>query len=69
MITKGDVSLDVEDGRGPDEWPNHADISTGFLQYTVHLPLDPKVHVASHLNTCRPAPSLMESLFPSKTID
>mmetsp|Transcript_32921 Transcript_32921/g.79644 ORF Transcript_32921/g.79644 Transcript_32921/m.79644 type:complete len:951 (+) Transcript_32921:207-3059(+) len=42
MITKGDVSLDVEDSRGPDDWPQHTDVSTGFLQYSVHLPLDPK---------------------------
>ena len=48
MITKGDVSLDVEDSRGPDDWPEHVDISTGFLQYSVHLPLDPKVLVESH---------------------
>ncbi|CAJ1958043.1 unnamed protein product [Cylindrotheca closterium] len=41
MITRGDVSLDVEDSRGPDDWPHHTDISTSFLQYSVHLPLDP----------------------------
>lgn len=43
MITRGDVSLDVEDSRGPDDWPQPTDVSTGFLQYSVHLPLDPKV--------------------------
>ena len=47
MITKGDVSLDVEDSLGPGDWPKHTDISTGFLQYSVHLPWDPKVRFES----------------------
>lgn len=42
MVTRGDVSLDVEDNRGPDEWPLLSDMSTDLLRYSVHLPLDPK---------------------------
>jgi hypothetical protein len=42
MVTRGDVSLDVEDNRGPDDWPYISDISTDMLRYSVHLPLDPR---------------------------
>lgn len=48
MITRGDVSLDVEDNRGPDDWPLLSDIATDFLRYSVHLPLDPKVIFQKH---------------------
>lgn len=41
MITRGDVSLDVEDNRRADDWPQLADITNDMLQYSVHLPLDP----------------------------
>ena len=43
MVTRGDVSLDVEDNRGPDDWPQISDISNDMLRYSVHLPLDPMV--------------------------
>ena len=43
MVTRGDVSLDVEDNRGPDDWPLLSDMSMDLLSYSVHLPLDPKV--------------------------
>jgi hypothetical protein len=43
MVTRGDVSLDVEDNMGPDDWPHISDVSTDTLQYSVHLPLDSKV--------------------------
>lgn len=44
MITRGDVSLDVEDGRrGPYEWPTLEDIGMEMLGYSVHLPLEPRV--------------------------
>ena len=43
MITLGDVSLDVEDNLGPDDWPHVSDITTEMLCNSVHLPLDPKV--------------------------
>jgi len=42
MITRGDVSLDVEDHRGPDDWPLVSDIASDMLMYSVHLPVDPK---------------------------
>ena len=43
MVTRGDVSLDVEDNLKPDDWPRISDISTDLIRYSVHLPLDPKV--------------------------
>lgn len=43
MVTRGDVSLDVEDHRGPNDWPTITEISAGMLRYSVHLPVDPKV--------------------------
>lgn len=43
MVTRGDVSLDVEDNLKPDDWPTISDISTDLIRYSVHLPLDPKV--------------------------
>ena len=43
MVTRGDVSLDVEDNRGPNDWPQISDISQDMLRYSVHLPLEPKV--------------------------
>eukprot|EP00546_Thalassionema_frauenfeldii_P019247 CAMPEP_0178900566 /NCGR_PEP_ID=MMETSP0786-20121207/3542_1 /TAXON_ID=186022 /ORGANISM="Thalassionema frauenfeldii, Strain CCMP 1798" /LENGTH=988 /DNA_ID=CAMNT_0020571579 /DNA_START=30 /DNA_END=2993 /DNA_ORIENTATION=+ len=42
MVTKGDVSLDVEDNGGPDEWPHLSDISADMIKYSVHFPLEPK---------------------------
>jgi len=41
MITRGDVSLDVEDHRGPDDWPLVSDVTSDMLMYSVHLPVDP----------------------------
>ena len=43
MVTRGDVSLDVEDHRGPDDWPMTTDITSDMLMYFLHLPVDPKV--------------------------
>ena len=42
MVTRGDVSLDVEDNRGPYDWPQLSEITADLLQYSVHLPLDPR---------------------------
>lgn len=42
MVTRGDVSLDVEDNRGPYDWPQLSELSADVLQYSVHLPLEPK---------------------------
>lgn len=44
MVTRGDVSLDVEDSRGPYDWPQLPEIASDMLQYSVHLPLDPTQH-------------------------
>jgi hypothetical protein len=43
MVTMGDVSLDVEDGQSPDEWPHIEDISSDKLKYSVHLAVEPMV--------------------------
>lgn len=45
MVTRGDVSLDVEDHRGPDDWPSVSDVTSDMLMYSVHLPADPKVRI------------------------
>jgi hypothetical protein len=45
MVTRGDVSLDVEDNRGPNDWPQLSDVSTDVLKYSVHFPLEPKVRI------------------------
>jgi hypothetical protein len=42
MVTRGDVSLDVEDNRGPYDWPQLQEITSDMLQFSVHLPLDPR---------------------------
>jgi len=42
MVTRGDVSLDVEDGRASYDWPQNSDISLDMLKHSVHLPLEPK---------------------------
>ena len=43
MVTNGDVSLDVEDNRGPHDWPNESDVTLEMLKYSVHFPLEPQV--------------------------
>ena len=42
MVTRGDVSLDVEDGRAFYDWPQNSDISLDMLKHSVHFPLEPK---------------------------
>lgn len=42
MVTRGNVSLDVEDNREPDDWPHISDVSVDMLKYSVHFPLEPK---------------------------
>jgi hypothetical protein len=42
MITRGDVSLDVEDNRGPNDWPQISDMTANGIKYSVHFPLIPK---------------------------
>jgi hypothetical protein len=42
MVTRGDISLDVEDFRGPLDWPSVEDLTMDMLQSSVHLPLVPQ---------------------------
>jgi len=42
MVTRGEVSLDVEDNRSPYDWPSVQDLTTDMLQYSVHFPLVPQ---------------------------
>lgn len=42
MITRGDVSLDVEDNRGANDWPQISDMNADVIKYSVHFPLIPK---------------------------
>ena len=42
MVTKGEISLDVEDNRGPHDWPHLSDLTLEDIQYSVHLPLVPQ---------------------------
>lgn len=43
MVTRGDVSLDVEDQRSPYDWPQVNDMSVDVIQHSVHLPLVPQI--------------------------
>lgn len=43
MITRGDVSMDVEDGGGPHDWPPLSLITVDLLKYSVHFPMEPNV--------------------------
>ena len=45
MITKGMVSLDVEDNRGPYDWPSLEDLPLECIHYSIHLPLEPTATV------------------------
>jgi hypothetical protein len=42
MVSKGDISLDVEDNRGAQDWPQITDVAVEHLKYSVHLPLVPQ---------------------------
>ena len=43
MVTRGDVSLDVEDGLAHTDWPHMSDVSVDLLKHSVHFPLEPMV--------------------------
>jgi hypothetical protein len=45
MVTRGDVSLDVEDNRSPFDWPLIEDVVLDNVQYSVHFPLVPQTGV------------------------
>ena len=42
MITKGEVSLDVEDNLGAHDWPHLTDLALEDVEFSVHLPLVPQ---------------------------
>ncbi|KAL7556800.1 hypothetical protein ACA910_005237 [Epithemia clementina (nom. ined.)] len=42
MVTRGEVSLDMEDNFGPDDWPRVEDLKLDMLQHSVHFPLIPQ---------------------------
>ena len=44
-MTGGDVSLDVEDGRGSRGWPGVEDVADTMMCCSVHLPLEPRVRL------------------------
>ena len=43
MVTRGEISLDVEDGLGPYDWPQIGDVTLDTLKHSVHFPLIPNV--------------------------
>lgn len=43
MLTNGLTSLDVDDGLGPDDFPQISDIKMEMLRHSVHFPLEPKI--------------------------
>lgn len=43
MVTRGEVSLDVEDNLGPYDWPQIGELTADMLKYSVHFPLTPCV--------------------------
>lgn len=45
MVTRGMVSLDVEDDAPPSGWPRVTDVTTDALRYSIHFPLTPKTAV------------------------
>lgn len=45
MVTRGDVSLDVEDNRSPYDWPAVQDLTVDMLRYSVFFPLVPQTGV------------------------
>jgi phosphatidylinositol 4-kinase A len=43
MVTRGGISLDVEDHRSVYDWPHIHDMSVDMIQHSVHLPLMPQI--------------------------
>lgn len=39
MVTRGEISLDVEDNLGPYDWPQLSDVTIDRLKHSVHFPL------------------------------
>lgn len=51
MVTRGDVSLDIEDNRSAHDWPHIENMSIDMIQHTVHLPLLPQTGTWSNGET------------------
>lgn len=43
MVTRGAVSLDVEDSLNEEDWPHLQDVTLDMLRFSVHFPLEPRV--------------------------
>ena len=43
MVTRGAVSIDVEDSLTNEDWPHFSDVTSDMLRFSVHFPLEPKV--------------------------
>lgn len=41
-MTKGAITLDVEDGLSLEDWPGTQDVSLDCMRFSVHLPIEPK---------------------------
>jgi len=67
MITKGDVSLDVEDNHGPYDWPTLNEITQEMVAYSVHLPLEPKT--SAWLGSCDTELAQSTHPFRSNTVE
>lgn len=52
MVTRGEVSLDVEDNLGPYDWPQVKELTSDMLKYSVHFPLIPCVSPDFDYNPC-----------------
>lgn len=46
MVTRGEISLDVEDNLGPFDWPQVNDVSSDAIKHSVHFPLIPNVRIS-----------------------
>ena len=43
MVTRGAVSIDVEDNLGPYDWPELKDLTLDMLKHSIHFTLVPDV--------------------------
>ena len=42
-MSRGEISLDMEDSLGPYDWPEMKDLTLDMLKHSVHFPLIPNV--------------------------
>jgi hypothetical protein len=43
MVSRGMITIDEEDNRGPSDWPTQDELTVDMIQYSIHFPLEPKV--------------------------